>query len=200
MNTMLIRVEHATSYSYSEPLLASTQYLRMTPVSGRTQAVEAWKLTCPGAVTHEWQDQYGNVCHTLTIAEPVNQLAIKVSGIVRTRDTNGVVGLSPAELPPDLYLRETSYTVASPSIRDYAERFRANTKSDLIEALHEIMTAIADDVEYSKGDACAHDRRRGLGAGERRLPGSRAYFLRRLSRAWRSGPLCQRLPGARGRA
>jgi transglutaminase-like putative cysteine protease len=156
MNTMLIRVEHATSYSYSEPLLASTQYLRMTPVSGRTQAVEAWKLTCPGAVTHEWQDQYGNVCHTLTIAEPVNQLAIKVSGIVRTRDTNGVVGLSPAELPPDLYLRETSYTVASPSIRDYAERFRANTKSDLIEALHEIMTAIADDVEYSKGETHVH--------------------------------------------
>jgi len=42
----------------------------MTPVSGRTQAVEGWRLSCPGAVTHDWQDQYGNHCQTLTIAEP----------------------------------------------------------------------------------------------------------------------------------
>ena len=48
---MLIRVEHATAYSYSEPLVSSTQYLRMTPVSGRTQAVESWKLSCPGATS-----------------------------------------------------------------------------------------------------------------------------------------------------
>ncbi|MGA7456418.1 MAG: transglutaminase N-terminal domain-containing protein, partial [Methyloceanibacter sp.] len=63
---MLIRVEHATCYAYSEPLVSSTQYLRMTPLSGRTQAVESWKLTCPGATTTPWQDQYGNLCHTLT--------------------------------------------------------------------------------------------------------------------------------------
>jgi hypothetical protein len=61
---MLIRVEHSTAYSYSEPLLSSTQYLRMTPLSGRTQTVESWKLSCPGAVGTAWQDQYGNLCHT----------------------------------------------------------------------------------------------------------------------------------------
>ncbi len=80
--------------------MSSTQYLRMTPLSGRTQAVESWKLTCPGATTTPWQDQYGNLCHTLTVAQPVNELEIKVTGLVRTRDTNGVVGLAPAELPP----------------------------------------------------------------------------------------------------
>jgi transglutaminase-like putative cysteine protease len=154
--TMLIRVEHATAYAYSEPLIASTQYLRMTPVSGRTQAVEAWRLVCPGAVTHEWHDQYGNLCHTLTIAEPVNELVIKVSGLVRTRDTNGVVGFAPAELPLGLYLRETPYTVATAPIRDYAARFRPRLKKDAIEALHEIMLAVADDVEYVKGETHVH--------------------------------------------
>ena len=92
---MLIRVEHSTAYSYSEPLLSSTQYLRMTPLSGRTQTVESWKLSCPGAVGTAWQDQYGNLCHTLTVAEPVSELEIKVYGLVRTRDTNGVVGMTP---------------------------------------------------------------------------------------------------------
>lgn len=84
---MLIRVEHTTEYVYSEPLVASTQYLRLTPLSGRTQVVESWKVTTPGAVLHQWYDQYGNCCHTLTVAQPVTELAIKVSGLVRTRDT-----------------------------------------------------------------------------------------------------------------
>jgi hypothetical protein len=82
---VLIRIEHATAYSYSEPLVASTQYLRMTPVSGSTQAVESWKLSCPGAVTTPWQDQYGNLCHTLTVAQPIDALEIKVCGLVGAR-------------------------------------------------------------------------------------------------------------------
>jgi transglutaminase-like putative cysteine protease len=149
---MLIRVEHATAYSYAEPLVASTQYLRMTPVSGRTQAIESWKLTCPGAVTHEWSDQYGNCCHTLTVAQPVSELSIKVTGLVRTRETNGVVGHAQHELPLGLYLRETPYTAAPASIQDFAARFRAAAKSDTISALHGIMLAIADEVAYQKGE------------------------------------------------
>jgi transglutaminase-like putative cysteine protease len=153
---MLIRVEHTTEYVYSEPLVASTQYLRVTPLSGRTQVVESWKVTAPGAVLHQWYDQYGNCCHTLTVAQPVTELAIKVSGLVRTRDTNGVVGVAPAELPFGLYLRETSYTVCSGPIRAYASRFRSKVSRNRIEALHEIMLAIADDVAYTKGETHVH--------------------------------------------
>jgi len=153
---MLIRVEHATAYSYSEPLLASTQYLRMTPLSGPTQTVESWKLTCPGAVTTPWQDQYGNCCHTLTVAEPVSELEIKVCGLVRTRDTSGVVGMAPSELPASIYLRDTPYTVGSNSIRDFAARFQPKLTTDPVEALHEIMAAIADAVEYRRGETHVH--------------------------------------------
>jgi transglutaminase-like putative cysteine protease len=153
---MLIRVEHATSYSYSEPLLASTQYLRMTPLSGRTQAVESWKLSCPGAMTTPWQDQYGNLCHTLTVAQPVGELEIKVCGLVRTRDTNGVVGTAPSELPAGVYLRETPHTVLSPAIADFAAPFAPKLKRDTIETLHEITLAIADAVAYSPGDTHVH--------------------------------------------
>ncbi len=147
---MLIRVEHGTSYEYSEPLLATTQYLRMTPLSGGTQAVESWALTCPGASMTQWQDQYGNVCHTLTLPKPVDHLDIKVCGLVRTRDTNGVVGTASSELPSMLYLRETPYTVVTGPIRDFAGRFSAEPKEDLIKTLHEIMLAVADKVSYAQ--------------------------------------------------
>jgi transglutaminase-like putative cysteine protease len=153
---MLVWVEHTTAYAYSEPLLTSTQYLRMTPLSGSTQAVESWKLSCPGAATTPWQDQYGNLCHTLTVAQPVESLEIKVSGLVRTRDTSGVVGTAPAELPAAIYLRETPFTVVSPSISDFAARFEPKLRGDAVETLHDITTAIADAVEYRKGETHVH--------------------------------------------
>jgi transglutaminase-like putative cysteine protease len=153
---MLVWVEHTTAYAYSEPLLTSTQYLRMTPLSGSTQAVETWKLSCLGALMNEWHDQYGNCCHTLTVAQPVNELEIRVCGLVRTRDTNGVVGTAPAELPAGIYLRETPYTAISASISDFARPFEAGVKRDVIETLHEIMMAIADAVEYRKGETHVH--------------------------------------------
>nr|WP_083240500.1 transglutaminase N-terminal domain-containing protein [Methyloceanibacter methanicus] len=140
---MLIRIEHSTSYKYSEPLLATTQYLRMTPLSGRTQAVENWALICPGATTTAWQDQYGNACHTLTVTKHVDRLDIRVSGLVRTRDTSGVVGVATPELPIMLYLRETPATVASDSIRDLAAACRGTAERDRIEVLHDIMLGIA---------------------------------------------------------
>jgi transglutaminase-like putative cysteine protease len=161
---MLIRVEHTTSYNYSEPVLASTQYLRMTPLSGRTQAVESWRLTVPGASTQEWTDQYGNLCHTLTVNQPVTSLEIRVSGLVRTRNTDGIVGLSQSELPPMLYLRETEYTACTPKLRDYAESFRHAVEKDRIEGLHKIMLQIAEDVAYSPGET--HVRTKGAEALE----------------------------------
>jgi transglutaminase-like putative cysteine protease len=153
---MLIRVEHATCYAYSEPLLSSTQYLRMTPLSGRTQAVESWTLACPGATATPWQDHYGNLCHTLTVAKPVDALEIRVSGLVRTRDTNGVVGRAPSELQPAIYLRETPYTRAAASIRDFARRFEDARERDVIAMLHELMLAIADEMKYATGETHVH--------------------------------------------
>lgn len=153
---MLIRVEHTTSYEYSEPLLATTQYLRMTPLSGRTQAVESWALTCPGASMTAWQDQYGNACHTLTVPKPVEHLDIRVCGLVRTRDTSGVVGTPSSELPSMLYLRETPYTTIADSVRDFAKGFKPEPKEDRIKTLHEIMLGIADRVAYSPGETHVH--------------------------------------------
>ncbi len=153
---MLIRVEHKTAYRYSEPLVASTQYLRMTPLSGRTQAVESWRVVCPGAATTSWQDQYGNLCHTLTVALPTSELEIRVSGLVRTRDTGGVVGVAPQELPAGIYLRETPYTVASEPIREFTAPFKPKLAKDVIATLHEIMLAIADAVAYRPGDTHVH--------------------------------------------
>jgi transglutaminase-like putative cysteine protease len=153
---MLIRIEHSTSYQYTEPLLATTQYLRMTPLTGRTQAVENWALICPGASTTPWQDQYGNACHTLTMTKPVDRLDIRVSGLVRTRDTSGVVGVASPELPMMLYLRETPMTVTTDSIRELANESQGKADRDRIEVLHDIMLRIGKAVDYKPGETHVH--------------------------------------------
>lgn len=153
---MLIRIEHSTSYEYSEPLLATTQYLRLTPLSGRTQAVENWALICPGATTTLWYDQYGNACHTLSVAKPVDRLDIRVSGLVRTRDTSGVIGVASPELPVMLYLRATPATVVSDNIRDLAAEARGDSERDRIEVLHDVMLGIGKAVAYKPGQTHVH--------------------------------------------
>jgi len=153
---MLIRIEHSTSYEYTEPLLGTTQYLRMTPLSGRTQAVESWSLICPGATTTAWQDQYGNACHTLSVNKPVDRLDIRVSGLVRTRDTSGVIGVASPELPVMLYLRETPATVSAESIRDLARESQGKAERDRIDILHDVMLRIADAVVYQPGKTHVH--------------------------------------------
>jgi transglutaminase-like putative cysteine protease len=102
----------------------------------------------------------------LTVAQPVSELEIRVSGLVRTRETHGVVGVGEHELPLGLYLRETPFTTITPSISDFAARFGARIERDRIEALHEIMLAIAEEVPYAKGET--HVRTTGAEALEQK--------------------------------
>ena len=90
------------------------------------------------------------------MAQPVDVLEIKVAGLVRTRDTNGVVGRGTSELPPSIYLRDTPYTLAAPSIRDFALRFESTRERDVIAMLHALMLTIADEVKYAKGETHVH--------------------------------------------
>ena len=155
MTVMLIRVEHSTAYAYSEPLVCQHAIFAHDAAVWQDPSRRELEGLSPRRRHPQWYDQYGNCCHTLTVAQPVTELAIKVSGLVRTRDTNGVVGLAPAELPLGLYLRDTPYTVATEPIHDFAARF-AQTQPRRIETVHEIMLAIADDVEYTKGETHVH--------------------------------------------
>ena len=90
---MLIRVEHATYYVYSEPLdcehaiSAHDAALRPHPGGGELEG-----STCPAPPPRHGRTNTAICCHTLTVAQPVTELEIRVSGLVRTRDTNGVVG------------------------------------------------------------------------------------------------------------
>lgn len=149
---MLIRIEHTTNYRYASPILATTQYVRMTPISDATQSVEAWRLSCPDAETSQWNDPYGNVCHTLRTLKPIGHLTITAKGVVRTRETSGVTGYDLyIRLPDQLFLRETKLTAGSHAIRKFAGGFRDAVRRDPIGGMHALMSGVRENVAYEKG-------------------------------------------------
>ena len=97
--------------------MASTQYLRMTPLSGRTQAVEGWRLSCPGATPHPWQRPIRQLLpHARPWREPVDRARDQgAAGSCARATPTGWSGSLPSELPLGIYLRETPYTVRSAS-------------------------------------------------------------------------------------
>ena len=147
---MRILIQHRTDYRYSQPLIQSVQYVRLTPRSGNSQTVNRWKLTCQGADLTEWQDHYGNICHTLVIARPTQLVTIQVSGDVRTVDTNGITPSGTTTLPFEVYLRETPYTTADRAIGKFAAKYKQPVSKDLISGLHDLMKGVREAVAYEK--------------------------------------------------
>lgn len=153
---MRILVHHRTEYRYTQPLMQSVQYLRLTPRSGTSQTVNRWKIACPGADLTEWTDHYGNICHTLVIARPITSMVIEVAGDVRTIDTNGVIQSGTTTLPFEVFLRETAYTQPDRALAKFAQKFRPTIGSDLIAGLHQLMLGVQEAVVYEKNQTTVH--------------------------------------------
>ena len=153
---MRILVHHRTEYRYTQPLLQSVQYLRLTPRSGTSQTVNRWKIACPGADLTEWTDHYGNICHTLVIERATNSMVIEVAGDVRTIDTNGVIPGGTTTLPFEVYLRETAYTQPDKPLVKFAQKYRAEIDKDPISGLHQLMLGVQEAVAYEKDTTTVH--------------------------------------------
>jgi len=152
---MRIRIRHQTDYAYSAPIRASIQYLRMTPRSGATQAVQEWRVTAPGSLSR-WTDHLGNDCHTLVHELPAGIISIVAGGVVETFDTHGVVPFEPGGVPVQAFLRETGYTVLDGRLRDFAGGYRDAAARGRLDALHELMMGVAKEVEYREGETHVH--------------------------------------------
>jgi transglutaminase-like putative cysteine protease len=151
-----ILIQHRTEYRYSEPLLQSIQYVRLTPRSGTSQTVNRWKIGSPGAALSEWLDHYGNICHTLVVARPATRLVIEVSGDVRTVDTSGVIPSGTTALPVEVYLRPTGYTHADRNLAKFAQRYRAAIAKSPLDGLHQLMLGVRGSVAYDQNHTTVH--------------------------------------------
>lgn len=148
---MRLTIHHDTHYRYDRPVRFSAQYLRLTPPSNPAQRVIRWQISAPGH-QHQWIDAFGNVCHTLVCDYVTDEIVISATGLVETADTVGILPRDESGLPVEVFLRSTPLTLIDARIRDFAEPFRSGMRTDRIPALHQLMMALRDAIDYREGE------------------------------------------------
>ncbi|WP_299481653.1 transglutaminase family protein [uncultured Roseibium sp.] len=152
---MQLTVRHTTRYRYDAPLANAMQQLRLTPENGPAQKVLEWSIDAPGiSRATTYKDAFGNRVHMVSRGEPVEDVEIVATGIVETRDTNGILGHeTDVIVPPRIYTRVTPLTQSNQAIRRLAAH--AETE-DRISGFHALMHAIRDKVDYKIGVTETH--------------------------------------------
>lgn len=150
---MLIRIDHATTYSYQHPPRFIIQALRLTPRSTEGQHIRRWNIeTDVDARLRRREDAFGNITHALYIDAPAERLTIRVTGEVETTDLAGAVRAGPERLSPLVYLRDTPLTARDEDIVALAA---AQGSGPSLDRLHGLMQTLYRDMTFEIGATTA---------------------------------------------
>lgn len=149
---MRLAIEHVTEYQYGSPASYSIQSLRLTPRNHDGQYASVWRVeTESDCHMRQEQDAFGNIQHIFSLEGPIDAITIRAIGEVETDDTSGVIGGTLEKLPLELFLRETNLTASSSDMRDFARESVRGLKTDSIDALHALNTAVHERLTFDTG-------------------------------------------------
>ncbi len=90
---MRIHISHRTMYRFDEPVHYGLQRLRLTPVTGPSQTVDAWELALSGCgVQLDYDDHFGNRVTLVRLDADATEVEIDARGLVETVGSDGVIG------------------------------------------------------------------------------------------------------------
>ncbi len=146
---MRISISHETVYRYETPANSAIEILRLTPRNHDGQYIVRWRIE----LNHDckldsFEDAFGNLAHTFTVDGPVNELSIRVVGVVETQDMFGLIKGTTERFPPSLYLRETELTKLDPAIVDFTEAAVKSSDNDSLKTMHELTRRIYYDFVF----------------------------------------------------
>jgi transglutaminase-like putative cysteine protease len=151
---MLLSVDHVTRYLYDSPARSVVQSHRLQPSAFAGQKVLAWEVTVSGGTKGAgFRDGAGDVVQGWTVAGPVSEVAVRVSGTVETTDLTGVLKGHREVVAPDAYLRATHPTRADAALTALALRADG---ADTLALAHSLSAAVAEAIAYRPGVTHAH--------------------------------------------
>jgi transglutaminase-like putative cysteine protease len=98
------------------------------------------------------EDAFGNAFDSLTVDGPLSALSVRADGEVETFDTTGFVRHSIERFPPELFLRDSTLTLADAALRDFANEASGKESAPLARA-HVLMDALHERLDH----ATCHD-------------------------------------------
>ncbi|MFV0383627.1 transglutaminase family protein [Paracoccus sp. (in: a-proteobacteria)] len=147
---MKLRISHETVYGYDQPIRNLVQSLRLTPSIFEGQKTHEWQVDVSGGVRGpSFRDGAGDWIEGWTIRGPVQEIAIRTSGHVETRDTAGVLRGHREMINPLAYLRETDPTTPDDGLRELAASVKGT--GDALDLAHKLSAAVAGAIAYRPG-------------------------------------------------
>jgi len=148
-----IRISHEAAYRYEQPARSVMLAMRVMPRDHEGQVVVSWRIepSIDGRL-RSGEDPFGNLVHHFQADGPIEQLALRIDGIVETSDMTGFVRGGPEPLPADIMLRHTGLTQADEAMILFARRQSRPDQSPL-DQLPGLMGALHAEmaIEPSRG-------------------------------------------------
>jgi transglutaminase-like putative cysteine protease len=151
---MRLSVDHVTRYLYDRPARSVVQSHRLHPSAFAGQKVTAWEVSVSGGSKGAgFRDGAGDHVQGWTIAGPVSEVVVRVSGTVETTDLTGVLKGHREVVHPDCYLRATHPTRGDAALTALAMQADGG---DPLGLAHALSAAVADAIAYRPGVTHAH--------------------------------------------
>ncbi len=148
---MKLTVEHMSVYRFTRPRAALRQSQRLEPSVFEGQTVLDWQAETDGAVTGaQFRDGAGDSTVMVRVPGPVEEVAVRVRGVIETQDLAGVLRGHREKVPPMAYLRETRATRPDMAIAELAQAATSKIASALDQA-HALCHAVHGAIAYTPG-------------------------------------------------
>jgi transglutaminase-like putative cysteine protease len=165
---MLFRIRYTTRYTYEQPASDSHNELRVCPSDFRDQKRLDFRLqVTPRASIREHRDDFGNLAHSVFVAESHNELTIVADSIVDRVDLppeRGPQTIFSEYLSDDMarteqygqFLRESRYVPFSPRLRTFFWSARPSMEEDVTNYTERMISYVRDQFGYDRGTTHVH--------------------------------------------
>ncbi|AUH33158.1 transglutaminase family protein [Paracoccus tegillarcae] len=148
---MKLRISHETVYGYDKPIRNLVQSLRLTPSVFEGQKTHEWTIDVTGGMKGPcFRDGTGDWIEGWTVRGPVEEVSVRISGRVDTRDTAGVLRGHREVIHPMTYLRDTAPTRVDDGLKNLAAEVDGNA-DDGLDTAHKLSSAVAGAIRYVSG-------------------------------------------------
>ena len=148
---MLIRVEHATTFTYTDRITEAYTELRVRPLSTGGQQCTSFRLVTdpPGIRVRDYRDRLGNHVQHLEVLEDHDRIAITAISEVATAAVFSDSARDASPLERHDYLAPTEYAPFADGLRELAET--ASGEGTETERATEVMRALRSRLVYERG-------------------------------------------------
>jgi transglutaminase-like putative cysteine protease len=156
---MLLRIDHETKLTYSEPAAEHVVEVRMAPLSDEDQTSLGYRLrTTPGASATAYRDGFGNRADLFNVNGPCQEVSVRATSFVRTHRRDGAGRLEqvpwPGEQPVSLealeFLQSSALIRPCPELDAFRATLPGSFRGSLAEGVRMLIGAVAGRLKYEK--------------------------------------------------